>query len=255
MKRGLKMKMPKLLKNSYVLYAVFAVALVNVLGYLVKKDYNSIALFIGVGVLSNYFTKNMTVNLLLAIVITALVAVREHFVEGFEDGEDEKKKKKKKKKGEKGKKKKKKDDEDNFEGMGVSCEGDDQCTGEGSKCIEGICKKKESMGQRNVPSSKPANIDGSEDDSSEGHRIDYASTLEHAYDNLQNMLGSDGMKGLADETKKLVSQQKDLMQSLNSMAPVLSSAKSTLDNLDLPNASDLTAMLKGLNGAAPSLKK
>ncbi len=69
------------------------------------------------------------------------------------------------------------------------------------------------------------------------------------------MLGSDGMKGLADETKKLVSQQKDLMQSLNSMAPVLSSAKQTLDNLDLPNASDLTSMLKNLNGSAPSLKK
>tara|TARA_B100000900_G_scaffold189663_1_gene160663 strand:+ start:764 stop:1501 length:738 start_codon:yes stop_codon:yes gene_type:complete len=245
MKRGLKLKMPSLMKNKYVLYVVFAMALVNVLGYLVKQDYNSIILFVAVGILSNYFTKNMTVNLLLAILVTALVAVREHFKEGF----DEKKEKKEvndKKKHKKGKNKKKV--------MGVGCEDDSECKGEGSKCIQGMCKTGEGMGQRNVPSSKPANLNADENDSSEGDRIDYASTLEQAYDNLQNMLGSDGMKGLADETKKLVSQQKDLMQSLNSMAPVLSSAKNTLDNLDLPNASDLTAMLKNLNGSAQSLK-
>tara|TARA_X000000950_G_scaffold190560_1_gene230185 strand:+ start:891 stop:1652 length:762 start_codon:yes stop_codon:yes gene_type:complete len=253
MKRGLKLKMPNLLKNSYVLYAVFAMALVNVLGYLVKQDYNSVVLFVAVGVLSNYFTKNMTVNLLLAIVVTAMVAVREHFLEGFEDGEKDKKDKKKDKKDKKNKKDKK-DKKDEVETMGVGCEDDSECKGEGSKCIQGMCKTGEGMGQRNVPSSKPANLNG-DDDSSEGNRIDYASTLEQAYDNLQNMLGSDGMKGLADETKKLVSQQKDLMQSLNSMAPVLSSAKQTLDNLDLPNASDLTSMLKNLNGSAPSLKK
>jgi hypothetical protein len=252
MKRGLKLKMPNLLKNSYVLYAVFAMALVNVLGYLVKQDYNSVVLFVAVGTLSNYFTKNMTVNLLLAIFITAMVAVREHFLEGFEDGDEKEDKKKKEKKEKKKDKKKKKGD---VETMGVGCEDDSECKGEGSKCIQGMCKTGEGMGQRNVPSSKPANINGGEDDSSEGNRIDYASTLEQAYDNLQNMLGSDGMKGLADETKKLVSQQKDLMQSLNSMAPVLSSAKQTLDNLDLPNASDLTSMLKNLNGSAPSLKK
>ena len=79
--------------------------------------------------------------------------------------------------------------------MGVGCEDDSECKGEGSKCIQGMCKTGEGMGQRNVPSSKPANINGGEDDSSEGNRIDYASTLEQAYDNLQNMLGSDGMKG------------------------------------------------------------
>ena len=237
MKRGLKLKVPNLMKNKYVLYVVFMIALLNVLGYLVKQDYNSLILFVSVGVMSNYFTKNMTVNLLLAIVVTGLVAVREHFREGFKEGEEEEKPEKKEKK----KPSKKKS----------VCENDDECDGAGS-CVDGTCK--DGMGQRNVPASKPASLDG-KDDESQGNRIDYASTLEQAYDNLQNMLGSDGMKGLADETKKLVSQQKDLMQSLNSMAPVLNSAKSTLDNLDFPNASDLTAMLKNLNSSAPSLKK
>ena len=237
MKKGLKMKIPKLLKNTYVLYAVFLVALMNVLGYLMKQDYNSLVLFASIGVLSNYFCKNMTVSLLTAIVVTGLVTVRERFYEGFDEGVDEDEDDKKQKKP-----------------SAKTCAEDKEC-GEGSKCSDGICKKTDGMGQRNVPSSKPANLSGKDDDEADGERIDYASTLEQAYDNLQNMLGSDGMKGLADETKKLVGQQKDLMQSLNSMAPVLNSAKSTLENLDLPNASDLTTMLKNLNGTAPSLKQ
>ena len=39
--------------------------------------------------------------------------------------------------------------------------------------------------------------------------MDYAATMEQAYDNLQKMLGEDGIKGITGETKKLVQQQKD----------------------------------------------
>ena len=92
--------------------------------------------------------------------------------------------------------------------------------------------------------------DGVEDgeDTTTGKRIDYASTLEQAYDNLHNMLGDDGIKGLSDETKKLITQQKDLINSLNTMAPVLSDAKKTLDNLNLPDMSSLTDLFSNLTG-------
>ena len=103
------------------------------------------------------------------------------------------------------------------------------------------------MGQRNVPRSKPASV-GNDDDESPGERVDYAATMEQAYDNLNNMLGSDGMKGLTAETKHLVEQQKNLMESLNSMGPMLNSAKDTLKNLDLPNMKDMEKMISNLNG-------
>ena len=78
--------------------------------------------------------------------------------------------------------------------------------------------------------------------------------MEQAYDNLQKMLGDGGMKGITTETKKLVSQQKDLMQTLNSMAPVLNSAKETLANMDLPSMGEMGKILKSFNSGAPKLK-
>ena len=69
-----------------------------------------------------------------------------------------------------------------------------------------------------------------------------------AYNNLDNLLGKDGMKGLTAETQKLVGQQKNLMESLQSMAPVLESAKSTLDNMNLPDMEKMNSMLSKMNG-------
>ena len=57
------MKVPGLLKNKYVLYALLVIGIVNVLGYVALQDYNSLALFVVMGLLSSYFSKNMSVNL------------------------------------------------------------------------------------------------------------------------------------------------------------------------------------------------
>ena len=114
----------------------------------------------------------------------------------------------------------------------------------------------EAYTQNNIPSSKPAAAaTESEEDGAIGKRIDYASTLEQAYDNLQNMLGPDGINGLSSETKNLVSQQKVLMQNLNDMGPVLKTAKETLDNLsgNMPNFENLQSMMKQFGGLTSKL--
>ena len=49
--------------------------------------------------------------------------------------------------------------------------------------------------QNNVPPSSPASVD-EDDDEAVGDRIDYAATMEQAYDNLQTMLGDDGIKSI-----------------------------------------------------------
>ena len=64
-----KMKVPALLKNKYILYILLVVGIINILGYLTIKDYNSLALFVIMGMLSSYFSKNMSVNLLVAIIV------------------------------------------------------------------------------------------------------------------------------------------------------------------------------------------
>ena len=238
----MKLQAPAVLKNKYVLYVLLVLAIINVLGYVGLQDYDSLALFVAVGVLSTYFSKNMAVNLLLAIVVTSLIDINKRVVEGMENKEDEEKPKKKKKKGKK-------------EGMkeannASDCNQDEDCPS-GKKCNSGQCVD---TFQNNVPPSSPAAVDG-DDDEDVGDRIDYAATMEQAYDNLQTMLGDDGIKSITSETKKLVTQQKDLMKTLNSMAPVLNTAKETLSGMDLPNIGEMGNLLKKLNGGAPDLKK
>jgi len=238
------MKVPALLKNKYVLYVLLIVALLNVLGYIALEDYNSLALFVVVGLLSTYFSKNMCVTLLVAISVASLVAINKNVLEGFEEGNKNKDDKKDSKKADDSKKSDFSCGKDK-DGNATVCPSGTTCTQQ-SQCV-----KKENF-KNNVPSSKPAQVDS---DDSVGDRIDYAATMEQAYDNLQKMLGEDGMKSITSETKKLVEQQKDLMGSLNQMAPVLNSAKETLANLNIGDMESMGNILKGFNSKAQPKKK
>lgn len=290
------MKVPMLFKNKYVLYSLLLIGVVNVLGYIALEDYNSMALIIVLGVLSSYFSKNMSVNLLIAIVGTSLVAINNKITEGFVEGakgktvpvrKNEEGKKENKSAKEQSKKKKiddrkekevrtdpkvekkkkqqqqqqqRRSENKNVQGQGQGKLDDEKvdCQARGKVCKLGKnkCTAVQCGFQNNVPPSSPASVDGTDEtDESIGKRIDYASTMEQAYDNLQAMLGEGGMKGLTSETKKLVSQQKNLMSTLNSMAPVLNTAKETLEGMNLPDMGEITTLMKKFTGGGSKKEK
>lgn len=285
------MKVPMLLKNKYVLYVLLFVGIMNILGYVALEQYNALALFVVLGLLSSYFSKNMSVNLLVPIIGTGLMVVNDKVQEGFEEAHDNVEKNlkpqsvkstarshptssaseqslsdtgdalvkvsqkarqalKKAKSAEKKTASSTKDSQKQaqpveeeepqapFAGCakGTSCPQGKVCNSQ-SECVTGF--------KNNVPPSSPAAVNPA-DDESVGDRIDYAATMEQAYDNLQKMLGEGGMKNITNETKKLVTQQKDLMRTINSMAPVLNQAKETLKGMDLPNMGNLGNMIKKL---------
>ena len=97
-----------------------------------------------------------------------------------------------------------------------------------------------------MPPSVPSPATESEEDEAVGKRIDYASTMEKAYDNLSKMLGPNGLNGLSAETKKLAAQQKGLLENLNNMAPVIQTARKTLDSLggNMPNLENLQGIME-----------
>ena len=115
----------------------------------------------------------------------------------------------------------------------------------GTELVKGECvpsmgeKKKPERFKNNVPSSKPAKFNNDDDDD-----MDVAAKMEDAYGNLNKMLGDGAMKSMASETKKLVAQQHELMNTLSSMTPSLNKAKETLENLNLPNMEEMTGILK-----------
>ena len=78
------------------------------------------------------------------------------------------------------------------------------------------------------------------------NRIDYASTLEQAYDNIENIIGEDGVRGLTDQTKSLMNQQKQLMDNMKDMGPLLKSAEGFMKQVTGGGGiGGITEMLKG----------
>tara|TARA_R110002074_G_scaffold54121_2_gene135120 strand:- start:596 stop:1267 length:672 start_codon:yes stop_codon:yes gene_type:complete len=217
MKTNFNKIIKKLTTNKYVLYVVLFLAITNILGYLMVKDFESIALFIALGVITSYFSKNMIIVLGIAMLGTNFIFANNRIREGFSPGQKE----------------------------------------EGSASVEGTKetkKNKKSTKEETKEETKdpmttlsPASIK-EDDDESPGGRIDYASTMEQAYDNLSDMLGKGGIASLSKETKGLLDQQKQLAGQLESMAPLLKDAKGLMDNMNLPNMKELDGMMAKFGG-------
>jgi hypothetical protein len=230
MKMNINKIINKLLTNKYVLYIVLFLAITNVLGYLMVKDFESIALFIALGVISSYFSKNMIIVLSIAMLGTNFVfannKIREGMTEGHASNHHPHKKKKRKKK----KKQAKEEEEDEDE--------DEEMT---------------NLTPAPVKSSKKS--EEADDDESPGGRIDYAATMEQAYDNLSSLIGKGGISNLSNETKSLLNQQKQLAGQLESMGPLLKDAKSLINGLKLPKMDELENIMGKFGGLGNLTKK
>ena len=86
-----------ILSNKYFLWVVLAFALLNLLYMAIGGDYMSIIAFVLVGFLTSFFSKNMVVILLVAIVVGNVVrfgarSLQEGMKDGAEGEEEEKEK-------------------------------------------------------------------------------------------------------------------------------------------------------------------
>jgi hypothetical protein len=92
----------------------------------------------------------------------------------------------------------------------------------------------------------PASLDD-EDDLPVNNRVDYAKTLEKAYDNLENLVGKDGVNGLTSQTNVLMDQQQKLMENMKSMEPLLKTAQSFLDKFESSSMGKMFEKIPGMS--------
>ena len=183
--------MKSLLRDKNMLYIVFEISLLLLVHYLIISNYNAILFFCTTGLLATYFSKNMIIVLLSAILSTfifsLLVSKR---VEGFDEKEIKK--------------------NDN--------------------------KKENNDNDNDVDESDHKELDK---DSSSAPKIDYAQTLEEAYDNLDKMIGSDGVNNMTTDTTRLAKKQKELMANIEKMGPLFEKATNMLSSINLDGVSSL----------------
>ena len=179
----------KLLTNKWVLNIVSILAFLNVIGYMVMGNFNNVVFFIVLAVLVRYFSKNMIIVLSIPLVIVNLFAIGQtnYNVEGMDN--------------------RKKEEEE-------SKEPEQDKNLEKAEPVE-----EDPLVSSNVNDEKSGFEVGRKKNATS--KIDYAATIEDAYDDLNKILGSDGIKNLTDDTQRLMKQQMQLAESMKSMAPII----------------------------------
>lgn len=201
-------------KNNYIFYAIFIIAVANLLGYLAMEDYESLILFVAIYALSTYFSKNVILNLSIAILGTALLRrpLRREWPWYEKEG---------------------------FEGK------------EGNTMMKALSKATKETEDMTLQDDgvKPASEEEEDLVSKSKNKIDVAGSLEDQYNQLKGILGKDGDKYIAKDGNALKERQAQLMEQMQTMAPLMENAK------DLIKTFESSGMMKLVDKFMPMIEQ
>jgi hypothetical protein len=264
------MKLPKvvetMLNDKNVLYIVAFLAIMNFFGYIILRDSYALLIFLSVGFISTYFSKNMTVVLLSTLLLTNFITVlSRNFIvnkEGFDataetdavaagadspDSPDATAKKSDSADSASATTKKPVVAASGVAGAGgASNKASKKVAASASSTKMATTVQKPNSQKEAMTELSPASLDD-EDDLPINNRVDYAKTLEKAYDNLENLVGKDGVNGLTSQTTVLMDQQQKLMENMKSMEPLLKTAQSFLDKFESSSMGKMFEKIPGMS--------
>jgi len=259
-----KMNIRSLLKDQNVLYVVLFLAVTNLFGYLLLQNFDAIVFFLVVGFLTSYFSKNMIVVMLVAMISTNfLVGTKQLGIvtEGMSANRTDATK-------------------DAKDGAAASTDGDsptadaasDDAAGSTTAAaasdeadsdadevdmtitdVETVTIKDNNKDKGKDPFTRlsPAPVGSVQSKpQGKGSKLDYAATLEAAYDNLDKMLGSDAIKSMSNDTQRLAKKQQQLMGNIEKLEPMMAKADTMLKGLDMGKIGN---MITGLQDKMSSI--
>jgi len=224
----MKFKIPKtdkLLNDKNVLYVVFVLAILNLLGYLVVQNTEAVAFFLIVGFLTTYFSKNMIVVLIVAMVATSLFTATKTSYRSVKEGMTD--------------------------SSSQRQETKDSIKSKMDQKKQVLKEKKQTAQTAQTAQSDTSSGDDEEVEEveeltvvSQGkNRVDIVANLSEAYNNLQKTVGEGGVQGLTNQTETLLTQQKQLMDNITTMQPFLETAQGFMDKLDLSSLDGIGDLL------------
>jgi len=260
-----KIDIATLLKNKNILYVVLFFALLNLFSYLMLKQLDAVAFFIIIGFLTTYFSKNMIVVMLTAMISTFLL-VQINMLGNVQEGFDAS-----------GNSMSKTEDAKPAAETEAPTEAPkEEMTKEepvapviptlpAPKAAAGLTGKERAEATAVTSSTKtntekfsqpitPARYSALDDDDTPRHKpkIDYAATLETAYDNLDKLLSSDAIRNMSADTGRLAEKQQQLMGNIEKITPIMEKAGSILQGFDM---GAITKLMKNVGGSVNMLKE
>ena len=277
----MKLSINKLLQNKIVLYIVLFFSVTSMFSYLMAQNYAAVLFFLLIAFLANYFSKNMILVLGIAVLSTNLLAsvtnvfslsgLREGLTsdshyddddsdDDSDDDRDDDRDDKIKTDIKKAKKVDKKledatkqvhDDIENLEKdqtkktcgqyLHKSACKDNDC-----KWAGGLCEKAPKSSFQNLNPASYSNSNKSKPN------LDEAGTIESAYDNLENIIGTDSIRNMTADTQKLADRQKDLIEQLKNVAPLIGQTTKMISSFNMDGK--LQGMIDGLTKNISHLK-
>jgi hypothetical protein len=234
---GFAKEASKLLTNKYFLYFIVFLAATNVLGYMVTNKLNAVIFFVLVSILTYQFSKNMAVILLVAIIATNFLMVNKNLREGLEGQQPTSEKLV----GEKpiSEKPAIKDVLSKIQDIDTEIANKIPLVQNNQTSPPPLDPNNENLNKTSKEETPLIGVGtsmskkGAKSTEHFGPRLDYAKTIEQSYQNLDQLLGSDSIQQLTSDTQKLMSQQQNLFNTMQQMAPMIEGAKNMLGNFDI----------------------
>ena len=207
----------KFANNKIILYVVASIALLSLFGHLMYSEFSAIILFFIVGGVAYSVTKNMTIVLGTAFIVTSLATLSSSVLV-------------------------------TKEGMKEGIETDPET----EKKTEPATKQEtETNSTEPLSQLTPALFNNIPNKQQMQKQLGEATEMEQAYDNLEKIMGKENIQSISNETKDLIKQQNELIKQLKTMTPALNDAMSSIGNLDL---SKLTNMFTSATKSLSELK-
>ena len=238
-------KANKFFENKMVLYFSLFLAVTTILGFLLLKKWHAVVFFVLIAFILSFITNNMAIILLISIFGANLALLKDSVREGMEDSTTSTTIGSKKSTGN--------------TSTGKSSNSSSHKTGSGTG--SGNVKQKGSNKENDITTALSSSTSSTHNntesmvDGDSGYdfvsvhkdkkakngndRLDYASTLESAYDNLETMLDGNSLGKLTEDTQRLMKTQQELFKTMETMAPMVGQAKSMLEGFNLKGLTDI----------------
>ena len=156
--------------------------------YIMTNKLDLVVYFVVLGLITSYFSKNMIIVLAVPIVLVGLFSGLNRVKEGMVESNTNR------------------------------GDGDDNNNAQNAKK-----EKKKVENSENFVTAKNENElhEIKRNRHKKGTDIDYAATVENAYDELNKILGGDGVKNLTEDTNRLMEQQMKLAEAMESFGPMM----------------------------------
>jgi hypothetical protein len=210
---NLKANISKILSSSILLRVIFILSFFNIIGYIVYGHFHAIIFFLLVAGLVKYFSRNMILILGIPLFVVNLFVMGKSVKEGMENSKSS----------------------DNNSNTNNKTSSQDASNNTLQNTINKINEKVSTkqglpitpVDDNNTSSNNNNNHKVAEESFEVGRNkkgnydIDYASTIEDAYDELNKIIGGDGIQKLTGDTQNLMKQQLQLAEAMKSMGPLV----------------------------------